>query len=210
MTSGIIPVNGRANTSVVIAASDRLPIRDGKVHTVIASPPYCTRIDYAVATKLELAILGCPLSVEFTELRRKMIGGPVVSKEAPSLSDNWGARCLEVLETIRSHPTKGSENYYYKIFLQYYEALHKSLQEIDRVTICKANCFLVVQDSHYKDVHVDLAAHVTEMAIGLGWVLAKRVDYETTLLMARLNPRAQKYRHGTGAIESVLWFRTSS
>lgn len=210
MAAGIVPVRGRANTTIMLASSDRLPMGNGVVEAVIASPPYCTRIDYAVATKPELAILGCPLSTDFKELRRKMLGGPVISQNSFSPSSDWGSECLSLLETIYKHRTKGSANYYHKIFVQYYEALHKSLREINRVAAANANCFLVVQDSHYKDVHVDIAAHVIEMAEKLGWEMVARKNYKTALLMARLNPRSQKYGPRTEATESVLWFRTAS
>jgi hypothetical protein len=93
--------------------------------------------------------------------------------------------------------------------MQYYAGLHNSLREIGRVATPNANCFLVLQDSHYKDVHVDIATHASEMANCLGWRLITRKDYTTTLLMARLNPKAQKYGPRNEATESVLWFRTA-
>lgn len=48
------------------------------------------------------------------------------------------------------------------------------------------------------------------MAFDMGWSLEKRLDFETRLVMARLNPKAQKYRTHSGATESVLWFRAAS
>ncbi len=210
MAGGIVPVKAHANTTIAMAASSNLPLKNATVGAVIASPPYCTRIDYAVATKPELAILGCPLGDEFSALRRKMIGGPVISTREIELQDEWGQDCLTLLEAIKSHPTKGSANYYYKIFGQYYHSMYLSLCEINRVTMPNADCVLVVQDSYYKDIHVDVSSHISDMVSQLGWGLVHRTDYETSLLMARLNPKAQKYRPITGATESVLWFRKAS
>ena len=136
-----------------------------------------------------------------------MIGGPVVSRTNLVPQDEWGRNCLRLLDSIKSHHTKGSANYYHKIFAQYYHSLYASLREINRVAMPKADCVLVLQDSYYKDIHVDVSAHVSDMASNLGWRLIHRTDHETTLLMARLNPKAQKYRPSTGATESVLWFR---
>ena len=73
-----------------------------------------------------------------------------------------------------------------------------------------ADCVLVVQDSYYKDIHVDVTSHMLDMATNLGWGLIQRIDHETSLLMARVNPKAQKYRPSTGATESVLWFRKAA
>ncbi len=210
MTEGIVPVSARVSTRITLAASSNLPLANETIGAVIASPPYCTRIDYAVATKPELAILGCPLGDEFFELRRKMIGGPVVSASDVVPQDEWGRNCLKLLDSIQSHNTKGSANYYYKTFAQYYDSLYSSLCEINRVSMPNADCVLVVQDSYYKDIHVDVSAHVSDMASNLGWGLIHRTDHETSMLMARLNPKAQKYRSSTGATESVLWFRKAA
>lgn len=210
MTEGIVPVTARANTRILLAASSELPLGNETVGAVIASPPYCTRIDYAVATKPELAILGCPLDSEFSELRRKMIGGPVVSANDSTPQHEWGRNCLTILESIKSHHTKGSANYYHKIFTQYYHSLYSSLCEINRVAMPKADCVLVVQDSYYKDIHIDVTSHMSDMATNLGWNLIQRIDHETSLLMARMNPKAQKYRPSTGATESILWFKKAA
>ena len=210
MIEGIAPVARDTTTTISLGSSERLPLPASSVRAVIASPPYCTRIDYAVATKPELAVLGCPLRTGFEALRRRMLGGPVVQPDQPRPDKSWGPACLKLLKQVRSHPTKGSENYYYKLFVQYYGSIRRSLEEIDRTLVASGHCVLVVQDSHYKEVHVDVARHITEMALEMGWLLEQRLDFETRLVMARLNPKAQKYRTHTGATESVLWFRAAS
>ncbi|MFO1062514.1 MAG: hypothetical protein U0892_01400 [Pirellulales bacterium] len=111
---------------------------------------------------------------------------------------------------MQSHPSKGSANYYYKLFVQYYGSIRISLEEIARTLVSNGHCVLVVQDSHYKEIHIDVARYITEMALDMGWSLENRLDFETRLLMARLNPKAQKYRNHNAATESVLWFRTAS
>lgn len=210
MIEGIVPVARDTPTTIYLGSSERLPIPAASVQAVIASPPYCTRIDYAVATKPELAVLGGPLRTDFESLRRRMLGGPVVLPDQPRPDMSWGPACLKLLKQVRAHPTKGSDNYYYKLFVQYYGSIRRSLEEIDRALVSSGDCVLVVQDSHYKEVHVDVARHITEMAREMGWSLAQRLDFETRQVMARLNPKAQKYRTHTGATESVLWFRAAS
>jgi hypothetical protein len=210
MIGGIVPVVRDTTATISLGSSEHLPLPSASVQAVVSSPPYCTRIDYAVATKPELAVLGCPLRTDFEALRRRMLGGPVVSTNQHRPDKSWGPACLKLLKQVRSHPTKGSENYYYKLFVQYYGSIRRSLEEIDRTLVANGHCVLVVQDSHYKEVHVDVARHITEMALDMGWSLEKRLDFETRLVMARLNPKAQKYRNHSGATESVLWFRAAS
>jgi hypothetical protein len=139
-----------------------------------------------------------------------MLGGPVVLPAQPTPECSWGADCLDLLQKVRSHSSKGSENYYYKLFLQYYGSIRASLIEIDRTLVANGHCVLVVQDSHYKEIHVDVAKHITEMALDMGWSLKQRFDFEARQVMARVNPKAQKYRTGAGATESVLWFQSAS
>lgn len=210
MSEGIVPIAATPSTRILLAASTALPLDNETAGAVLASPPYCTRIDYAVATKPELALLGCPLGNEFSDIRRKMIGGPVVSRSGLEPRDEWGRKCLKLLHSIKSHHTKGSANYYHKIFSQYYHAMYSSLCELNRVAMPNADCFLVVQDSYYKDIHVDVSTHISDMATDLGWSLVHRIDHESSSLMARLNPKAQKYRKRAGATESVLWFRKAA
>src|SRR5690606_7221892 len=62
-----------ARAIVDLADSRSLPIERCNVDAVITSPPYCTRIDYAVATRMELAVLGIDES-RTENLRRLMIG----------------------------------------------------------------------------------------------------------------------------------------
>lgn len=210
MMEGIVPVAQGTTTMIALASSESLPLLSSSIPAVIASPPYCTRIDYAVATKPELAVLGCPLQTDFETLRRRMLGNPVILPDQPGPDQSWGPACLKLLKQVRSHPTKGSQNYYYKLFVQYYGSIRRSLDEIDRVLAANGHCVLVVQDSHYKEIHVDVARHITEMALAMGWSLETRMNFETRFVMARLNPKAQKYRTHSGATESVLWFRTAS
>lgn len=210
MSTGLAPVSGQAHTVISLGSSDALPLEEGSADAVITSPPYCTRIDYAVATKPELAILACPLDGEFELMRRRMLGGPVINTVASRPQPAWGESCVAFLKAVESHPSKGSGNYYHKLFVQYYAAMHNSLREISRVLVPGGQCVLVVQDSHYKEVHVDVAGHVSDMVRKLGWTIKNRFDFPASLVMARMNPKVQKYRANAGATESVLWFRTAT
>jgi hypothetical protein len=65
---------------------------------------------------------------------------------------------------------------------------------------------MVVQDSHYKNVHNDLPAVAVEMAEELGWKTVSKHAFPASHLMARVNPGAREYRAKPTATEMVLHF----
>jgi SAM-dependent methyltransferase len=65
---------------VEVAAAENLPVANNSVDFVLSSPPYCTRIDYAIMSYPELAILGCPADSRLDALRKRMLGTPTVSR----------------------------------------------------------------------------------------------------------------------------------
>jgi DNA modification methylase len=50
------------------ASSQSIPLPNSFIDLVVTSPPYCTRIDYAVATSPELALLGCSMKKDLKAL----------------------------------------------------------------------------------------------------------------------------------------------
>lgn len=190
--------------TLVVASSERLPLRQNSVDFVLASPPYCTRIDYAVATSLELALMGFSHDAEFDELRRKLIGTSTVPDVTPSVDGDFGETCLNFLDAVSKHRSRASATYYYKNHMQYFCSISKSLSEIVRVLKPHGKCVLVVQDSFYKDIHNDLPQIFKEMADSKGLRLTERHDFLLSRTMAGINPGANDYRNSFNAIESVL------
>ena len=84
-------VNQIAKVRIEVASSDALPIEGGDVDIVITSPPYCTRIDYAVSTSLELAFLGFDYNTSVRRLRDRMIGTSTVRNILPEENPRWGS-----------------------------------------------------------------------------------------------------------------------
>ena len=76
----------RGERVLQVASSEKLPLAEASVDIVLASPPYCTRIDYAVATSVELSLLGFVRDAGFRDLRRGLIGTTTVPKVAPGIS----------------------------------------------------------------------------------------------------------------------------
>lgn len=199
-------VNSLRPAYIDVASSDSLPLPDRSVDVVLTSPPYCTRIDYAVATAPELAILGYNKDIISETLRRKLIGTSTVKFKVSPPDDNWGATCLRFLKQMASHESKASKTYYYKNHVQYFQAIHESISEIYRCLKKTGVAFIVVQDSYYKELHNDLPQIFIEMASTNRLKLKRRADFPFTRTMARLHPGIKNYRKEYGGVESVLCF----
>src|SRR6266700_1780214 len=189
---------------LAVASSESLPLPDGTIDFALSSPPYCTRIDYAVATSIELAALGQPLGPEFEALRRQLIGNTTVPKTEGAASQQLGPTCLKFLEKLSKHAAKASSTYYYKNHIQYFRSIAQSLSELSRVLKPEGRCILVVQDSFYKDLHNDLPKMVIEMAHRCSLELSDRFDFPLSRTMAGINPRVSEYRDSFAALETVI------
>ena len=200
----------RGEKTISVASSESLPLPDSSVHCVLGSPPYCTRIDYAVATSPELAMLGYGLEDEFDTLRRGLIGTSTVPTDVPEIQPNLGRRCLRFLKRLSQHPSKASSTYYYKNHAQYFVSMATSLSEIRRILKTGGQCILVVQDSYYKDIHNDLPDILTEMAALRALRLSDRIDFPSGRTLAGVNPGAREYRTTFSAVESVLTFEAAT
>lgn len=185
-----------------LGSSTSLNLEDHSVDTVITSPPYCTRIDYVAGVRPELAILGCDGQTMKT-LRHLSLGNPTVPREEASAARlPRGMKLL--LKKVHAHPSKASTGYYYRYYETYFAMLARSLEEIHRVVMPGGSAFVVVQDSYYKNVHVDLPGLTTEAAEAAGWEQSDRFDFPVGRTMAIVNPKARVYRDDFRATESVL------
>lgn len=186
----------RCDNSVSIqierASSESIPLLNSSIDLVVCSPPYCTRIDYAIATSPELALLGCSMSRDIKNLRDRMIGTPTITNEMPEVKSEWGETCGLFLKAVETHNSKASKSYYHRYHIQYFDAIYRSLFEIDRILAKSGKCVIVVQDSYYKEIHNDLPNIFCEMADSLDWVLLDRLDFHIKRTMAGRNNRAKK------------------
>lgn len=195
--------------SLLIGSSEEIPLGDGTIDHVLSSPPYCTRIDYAMATMPELALLGFRPNSDFGRLRRQMIGTSTVPKEVEGNISEWGSTCASFMMALRKHESKASSTYYFKNHMNYFSRMFRSLRELSRVVKPGGYSTLVVQDSYYKDVHNDLPAIVEEMLMGFGFLPRRRFDYPSRILMANLNSASKRYVRPKVANERVIIMRKS-
>jgi SAM-dependent methyltransferase len=195
---------GTSNTPTVeVATSSRLPLGDGEVNGVITSPPYCTRIDYVAATRPELAVLGL-VAEDVRALRETMVGTPTITAETPEVAEDWGSGAASLVRAIAAHKSRASGGYYRKYFVQYFDGLWRSLKELQRVVRAGGPAVIVVQDSYYKDIHIDLPAIVQEMGERLGWTTSSRVDFEITRTKAGIHPGTRSWRTDFSAVEAAI------
>jgi DNA modification methylase len=188
-----------ARRSIVLHADARkLPLPESSVDAIVTSPPYLTRIDYAVGTAPELVLLGYESEEARRELRRAIMGSTCVTGGAYDLRPSWGRTCLDILDRVRRHPSKASATYYFKMHVQYFRDAEAVLRECLRVLKPGTAAVFVVQDSWYKDIHVPLDKIYAEMARQLGAASADTISSETVRNhMGLVNTRAKRYRKGT-------------
>jgi hypothetical protein len=176
-----------------------------RVDCIITSPPYCTRIDYTVATRVELAILSKLVPMNLEELGSKMIGTTKVPKIGVRPSVEWGSECLSFLESVRSHRSKASAGYYYKTHVDYFDKMARSISLFSSSLRTGGTAAMIVQDSYYKDIHNDVPSILAQMATSRGLILLKKSDFTSTQSISRINSRARRY--GTSIpVESVMCF----
>ncbi|WP_197046683.1 DNA methyltransferase [Oceanobacillus salinisoli] len=201
-------INKKNNDIILsVSTSESLPLPNDSVDAIIASPPYCTRIDYAIATVLELALLGFSSDEYFSTLRNKMIGTPTISKEEIVVKNEWGKTANYFLKLVSEHESKASLSYYYKIYLQYFNSMYRSLKEINRVMKKGSHCVLVVQDSYYKDILIDLSAVFSEMVEEVSWKIENKISYHNKRTLASIHQGTKKYRKNSSVKETALIFQ---
>ncbi len=184
--------------------STTLPLDDDTVDLVITSPPYCTRLDYAMATRGELAFLGID-GVELRSLRESDFGSPVAVKQdrKPSRSSYVN----DLLQRITQHESKASSSYYRGYFERYFSSLEASIDEVARILKPGGQLCMVVQDSSYKDLRIDLQRAVEELARESGIDRTFRSDYRVPHSRAYQNPKHRRYWQSPSVpTESLLVF----
>ena len=192
--------------TIGVSSSVDLPLRASSVDLVLSSPPYCTRIDYGVATSPELAVLGLRMDAQLRELRGRLIGTPTIHDSPQVPGPAWGPACNAFLKQVVQHPSKAAKSYYYKTYIQYFGGIARSLSEMARCVRPDGNCIIVIQDSYFKGIRADLATMFTEIASANKLVLSRRVDFPLSRTFAYINTKSRRYRSSTTSVESVLCY----
>jgi hypothetical protein len=189
-----------------IADSTKKIVPASSVDLILTSPPYCTRIDYSAATRIELALLHPLLKLRMEDLGRSMIGSTRVPDREIAIQSGWGETCGRFVAELKAHRSKASDGYYLKTHLDYFDKMASSLGNITAALKPKGAAILVVQDSFYKEIHNDLPGITVEMAVDAGLRLRRRNDFHLKRSMAGMNPHSRTYKRPPGALEAVLCF----
>jgi DNA modification methylase len=184
-----------------------LPYADDSFDFVISSPPYLTRLDYVMGHAPELAVLGWD-GEAIRRLRGQMIGTPTMNGNR-SPNKRLGARAELTLEAIANHGSYAAKSYYEPNSRQYFNAMADAFDEIDRVTKPGSDIIMVVQDSRFKDVHIDLAACLQDLGKVRGWESGPQKNFQNVRSMAQLNTKAHKIARTTKPVESIITFTTA-
>jgi DNA modification methylase len=174
---------------VSLASSAQIPLHSSSVSAVLTSPPYCTRIDYAVATLPELAVLGYEWS-QVQQLRTQLIGTPTMLTDTDNGAVTGSDTLLRLMRRVGRHRSYAAQSYYLPFYRQYFTSMAASLLEIKRVTHVGSPIVLVVQDSWFKDVHVPTPTIIRELAESIGWRMIGEHPFD-------VNTRATAHPHRT-------------
>jgi hypothetical protein len=176
---------------------------DTKYDACLSSPPYATRIDYVKNSLAELAVLGVSDS-SLQQLRRESTGTPIVRGITREKRELRSVSAENAVRRVEKHESHGSANYYGPWLRNYLNDLDASLALIDGAITRQGRIAILVQDSHYKAIHLDLQLFVIEMLEGLGRKLIVRQDFDVPRSMARMNPAAKKHLVKRSNFESLL------
>jgi len=197
-----IPEGRTLKNAALVADSRWLPLKSNSVDAIITSPPYLTRIDYAISTKPELLLLGDPAYLR--SIRELTMGAPVIVEGDIIADDTWGKLCLDLLDAVEGHSSKSAKNYYLPNMLQYFRDAELSLIQILRTLHRKSSALLVVQSSYFKEFEIDLGNIYVQMATNLG-AQAKIVRREKVRgHMAHVNTKSRQYADSKVFFEDVV------
>ncbi|MFN3277063.1 MAG: hypothetical protein ACK41Y_01545 [Paracoccus hibiscisoli] len=195
------------SASALIGDARRLPLPSNSVDRVITSPPYLTRIDYAMSTMPELLLLGGTDSL--TKVRHATMGAPVITKGDRHQLETWGPICNDLLSKIKSHHTKAAQAYYWKNIVKYFMDADESLHEIKRTLKSGGSGIIVVQSSYFKELEIPLGEIYVQMAGGAGLAAEIVFRQEVRGHLAHVNTRSTKYKAGKVYYEDFVLIRKS-
>lgn len=185
-----------------------MPLRDSSVDGVITSPPYLTRIDYAISTLPEMMIFGDNDYLE--AVRHRTMGAPVITRIDRIQRPEWGPLCNGVLDAVRTHETKAAATYYWKNIIQYFMDMEAALREVKRVLKPGRRALVVVQSSYFKDVEIPLGDIYVQAAQGLGMTAGIAAREAVKTHMAHVNTRSSRYKSNKVYFEDVVEVRRAA
>lgn len=179
-----------------------LNIKSNSIDAVITSPPYLTRIDYAMSTRPELLIMFDENKLR--DIREQTMGAPVIVDKTITPKKAWGKTCNSVINSVQNHSSKAANSYYLPNFLQYFRDASDSLSEICRVLKPNSKALIVVQSSYFKEHEIRLGKIYVEMS--KQFPVKSKIVYSETVRghMAHLNSKSNEYKKDKSFFEEVI------
>ena len=195
-------------SSFSLGNSREMCLESEYVDIVLTSPPYCTRIDYAISTIIELSVIGYT-NDEIDALRKDMIGTPkILSKDNEyDLEQFVSQKTKAILKRIKAHKAKAAESYYYKTFFQYFENMQSSISEINRVTKRGGVVMMILQDSYFKEIYINLKQCIVETFEHYGFSLVEAKAYKASNNIRSINTNSRKYKDKVKVYERIIVLR---
>lgn len=182
----------KPQAKILLGDARNIPLESNSVDIIITSPPYLNRLDYVISQQPELLILSILQEIEIDELRKEMVGTTkIVGKGEPDPC--WGNTCINVLEQIRTHPSKASATYYIWNYYKYFKDIYKCFSEMKRVARPKSEGILVIQNSYYKDISIPIKEIFMEMSTNLGFEMQEVKSIDVKTHMGLLSPQQRNH-----------------
>jgi hypothetical protein len=178
---------------------------EGTYDACLTSPPYATRLDYVRSSLAELSVLRLSQN-DMDALRSATTGTPRVRGIAAPANELRSSLANQTIRDVSTHPSHGSSNYYGPWLRNYLHSLEASLERVHRAVSPEGRIAIVVQDSFYKAIQIDLHEIVTQTFTDLGRRAISRDDYAARHLFSRINPAAQRHLRDRTNCESLLVF----
>lgn len=178
------------------------------VDVILTSPPYCTRIDYAMTMGFELAALGLGAEKDFRALRERLMGTPVLRGGPRNVSPVFAPLVESVLRRISAHPSWASSGYYRRNLQQYFLDAQAAVDGMSKVLRPGGVGLVVVQNSYYKEIEIDLPELYASMAKVAGFREAS-VPFHVPVrsFFAGINGRAARHLTERAYREAVVVMR---
>lgn len=183
-----VSVKPKVTSLQIIGDSRNLLIPNEVASAIICSPPYLTRIDYAMHTKVEHDWMFGEDSLR--EIRESTMGAPIV-RGSGGQSEIFGL-AGDILASIQEHKSYAARRYYAKTYAQYFSDCARSLSEIHRVLKRKGVALIVVQNSHFKELEIPLSEIYLDMWVrnfGAGEIVSR---HEVNQSMVSINRAAKR------------------
>jgi hypothetical protein len=181
-----------------------------KFDAVITSPPYLNRIDYLKHYEPAAELLFQLLNGDMSQVRPKQTGTPIIRHKNFN-PNQFPRKTRTLLRNVKAHDSYASSSYYYWGYQYYFEDMTKHFKILSHRMKKDGYLCYVVQNSFYKDIHVDLAGLLSEVASSHGIEIVSEKSWNVKSHMGLIATRNSNYkRENDQRSETALLFRKSS